>query len=85
MAYPDFPFPEHLTSFMPIKDVRKYLEDYAQHFDLMKYVKLEHEVVSVKPKYSDNGEKQTWKVVVKNLRDNVIDTNVFDAVVVCNG
>ena len=85
MAYPDFPFPKHLPSFVLTKDVGKYLEDYAQHFDLMKHIKLEHEVLSVKVKYADDRAKNVWQVAVKNLRNNVVDTNVFDAVVVCSG
>ena len=82
MAYPDSPFPKHLPSFMPTEEVGKYLEDYAQHFDLMKSIRLEHEVVSVKPTYDDDAE---WEIVVKNVRNNTVHTRVFDAVVVCNG
>ena len=85
MAYPDFPFPKHLPSFISIEEVGKYLENYAEHFGLMKSIRLEHEVVSVKPTHDDDGKQQTWEVVVKNLRNNTTDTSVFDAVVVCNG
>jgi cation diffusion facilitator CzcD-associated flavoprotein CzcO len=84
MAYPDFPFPKHLPSFLSTEEVGKYLKDYADHFDLMKSIRVDHEVVSVQP-MQDNDGKQTWKVVVKNLRNDMIHTNVFDAVVVCNG
>lgn len=87
MAYPEFPFPQHLPSFMPREEVNKYLEDYAMHFDLMKLIRLEHEVISVKPTYDVNNDDEppTWEVVVKNVRNNTTHSNIFDAVVVCNG
>lgn len=86
MAYSDFPFPKHLPSFIQTEEVGKYLKDYAKHFDLEKYIQLDHEVVSVKPKYDvDDKEQPIWEVVVKNVKNNIIHTNLFDAVVVANG
>mgnify|MGYP002803372342 FL=1 len=84
MAYPDFPFAKHLPSFISTEEVGNYLQDYADHFDLMKSIKVDHEVLSVKPMHEEDG-KQTWKIVVKNLRNETIHTSIFDAVVVCNG
>jgi len=41
MAFPGFPFPDHLPSFIKHQDVLKYLEDYATHYDLLQYIKVD--------------------------------------------
>ena len=84
MAYPDLPIPEHLPSFITNDDVKIYLEMYTEHFGLESYIKLNHQVLSVKP-ILENKEKITWNVVVKDLSSETIHKSVFDAVVVCNG
>ena len=83
MAFPEFPFPEHLPSFMTSRNVAKYLKDYAKHFDLLKYVKLQREIISVKP--CQNEEQFTWQVVSKDMNNGRTDNEEFDAVIVCNG
>ena len=40
MAYPGFPFPKHLPSFVVHKDVLQYLQDYAKHYDIEKFIKV---------------------------------------------
>ena len=42
MAFPDFPFREDLPSFIGHDDVRSYLVSYAQHFDLLPFIKASH-------------------------------------------
>ena len=39
MGFPDFPFDDDLASFMGHEDVRRYLVSYAQHFDLLPFIK----------------------------------------------
>jgi len=39
MAFPDFPFREDLPSFMGHEEVRNYLLSYAEHFDLLSFIK----------------------------------------------
>lgn len=86
MAYPDFPYPTHLPSFISAGDVEKYLEDYAHHFDLMKHIKLNHEVISVKPHSGHNSNKKlTWNLAVKDVQSSVVQDIFYDAIVVCNG
>ena len=84
MAYPDVPFPEDLPSFVTNADVNKYLETYTQHFNLRKHIKFNHEVLSVKPVLR-HEDKEMWDVVVKDLTNEKIEKNVYDAVIVCNG
>ena len=40
MAFEDFPFPDEARSFPHHTVVKKYLEDYAKHHDLEKYIKV---------------------------------------------
>lgn len=39
MGFPGFPFPSNLPSFPEHKDVLKYLEDYADNYELHKHIK----------------------------------------------
>ena len=85
MAFPDHPFPNELPSFITNQDVVRYLDTYAERFELKKYIKLDHLVVSVKPIADGNEAKQSWDVVVKDLKSETVEKLLFDAVVVCNG
>ena len=40
MAFPGFQFPKHLPSFIVHEDVLKYLQDYAKHYGLEKFIKV---------------------------------------------
>ena len=40
MAFPDFPFDKELPSFIGHMDVRKYLDAYADHFDLKRFIQV---------------------------------------------
>ena len=41
MAYPDLPFPSSITeSYVGHKEVLDYLQEYASHFDLEKYIRV---------------------------------------------
>lgn len=85
MAYPGFPFPKHLPSFIVHEDVLQYLEDYAKHYDIEKFIKFNTCVSGVEPVDPDNRQT-TWKVSyypVSAKQDQ--ESQVFDAVIVCNG
>lgn len=41
MAFPDFEFDKDLPSFIHHTDVLQYLKDYAAHFELLKYIKVQ--------------------------------------------
>ena len=84
MAYPDLPFPQDLPSFITNADVNKYLETYTEHFNFRKNIKFNHQVLSIKPVLGQE-EKEKWDIVVKDLTNETIQKNIFDAVVVCNG
>ncbi|CAG5134104.1 unnamed protein product [Candidula unifasciata] len=86
MAFPDYPFPE-LPSFVRHEEVQKYLEDYATHFDVLKYIEFQTIVTLVEPISDDTNQFGTsWKVTTKSVTDSSLEnTSVFDAVLICNG
>ncbi|RWS20600.1 dimethylaniline monooxygenase [N-oxide-forming] 5-like protein [Leptotrombidium deliense] len=62
----------------------KYLEAFADHFDLRKYIRFNHEVISVV--YNDDYEQSgKWKVTVLDKQHQNTHEQVFDAILVCSG
>lgn len=77
MAYRDFPFEaeEGVSQFVSHERVRKYLEDFADHFELRPVIDFESGVTSVQ----STGEGK-WLVAAEKSPEET-----FDAVIVCNG
>ena len=84
MAFPDFPFPSNLSSFLHHTEVKEYLESYVQHFDLERFINYKKEVISVKP-FVKEDNKTVWKVIARCTETGRCDTREFDGVMVCNG
>lgn len=80
LGYPDHVYPDGTEEFPDRETIWNYLDTYADQFDVKKYIKYLHMVLKVQP---FQGEK--WKVIVKDLANNKIEKQIFDAVVVCNG
>lgn len=76
MAYPSFSFPPETALFPKASVVQKYLEDYAKHFDLLRYVRLCARVEKV---FWD-AESRVWDVTLST--GEAIE---FDFIVVANG
>lgn len=84
MAFSDFPPPRSFPNFMSHKYVLKYLEKYAETFDLLRHIKYRHEVVRILPT-ADNYRTGRWEVTIRdNAKDRTL-TEVFDGVAVCVG
>ena len=82
MEYRDFRFePESGLCYPPHREVLKYLNDYADHFDLRKFIHFQSSVVNVERLTNE------WRVSVKNKNapDSSLEQYSFDAVMVCNG
>ena len=78
--YEDYPLPESASDYPSHKELLKYFDSYADHFDIKKNIKFGTEVV--KCKQSDNDK---WTVEWCNIESNKKETSNFDALVVCNG
>lgn len=64
-------------------EVLRYLQEFARRFDLHGMVKLQTEVLSVRREASSS-----WKVTYSRKQEEkevIVEEEVFDAVVVCNG
>ncbi|XP_069502538.1 uncharacterized protein [Ambystoma mexicanum] len=90
MAFPDYPFPTSLPSFMHHSGVLAYLEDYADHFRIKEHIQFRQLVEHVKPvprPPAGAGDGATaWDVTVRCLGDQGARiTQRFDAILVCNG
>ncbi|XP_039294914.1 senecionine N-oxygenase [Nilaparvata lugens] len=79
MAYPDYPFKENESSYLPREDVLNYINDYTDHFDVRKLVKTLHKV----DKISRKDDK--WSINVTNCKTNEKIESTCDIVIVCNG
>lgn len=104
MRFPDFHFDPHLPSFIHHTEMAKYLQQYAEHFNLIPYIQFNTVVRSIKPantihvpppvgddfygscELPRKGFSFTqWKVTTQNLVTKEVSTEVYDAIVVCNG
>ncbi|XP_039603315.1 flavin-containing monooxygenase FMO GS-OX-like 4 [Polypterus senegalus] len=87
MAFPDFPFDKHLPSFVHHTEVRKYLNQYCDHFGIREHIKFHRLVESVRPVFSESRQGGlTWDVTTSDATGKGHKTtNQFDAVMVCNG
>ncbi|CAL1267742.1 unnamed protein product [Larinioides sclopetarius] len=84
MAFSDFPPPRSFPNFMSHKYVLKYLEKYAEAYDLLRHIKYRHEVTRILPT-ADNYRTGRWEVTIKDNAKNRILVEVFDGVAVCIG
>ncbi|KAH0506678.1 Dimethylaniline monooxygenase [N-oxide-forming] 1 [Microtus ochrogaster] len=81
-SYSDFPYQEDYPNFMDHKKFWEYLREFAEHFDLLKYIQFKTTVRSVtqRPDFSETGQ---WDVVTET--DGKQHSAVFDGVMVCTG
>ncbi|XP_059478789.1 senecionine N-oxygenase [Neocloeon triangulifer] len=83
MGYPDYPIPEQQKSYLYAREILQFLNDYADHFGVRKLIKFRHHVEKIKP--VSGGVKEAWEVTFKNLLANKSETQIFDAIMICNG
>ncbi|XP_062353695.1 dimethylaniline monooxygenase [N-oxide-forming] 4-like [Cinclus cinclus] len=81
-CFSDFPFPQDFPSYLPHGLILEYLRMYARHFDLLRHVRFQTTVLSVRkcPDFTTSGQ---WEVVTE--AGGVRESHVFDAVLVCTG
>ncbi|XP_077013065.1 dimethylaniline monooxygenase [N-oxide-forming] 4 isoform X2 [Tamandua tetradactyla] len=81
-CYSDFPFQEDYPNFMNQRKFWDYLQEFAEHFDLLKYIQLKTTVCSI-TKHPDFSKTGQWVIVteIEGKRNRA----VFDAVMVCTG
>ncbi len=78
--YEDFPLPKDASDYPSHKELLKYFNDYADHFDINRLIKFGTEVLHCK--YTDDAK---WIIQWRSLDSENINEDKFDALVVCNG
>ncbi|XP_030583360.1 dimethylaniline monooxygenase [N-oxide-forming] 5-like [Archocentrus centrarchus] len=83
MCFSDFPMPADYPNYMHNSQLLQYLRLYAEHFDLLRYIKFQTTVkrVSQRPDFSLSGQ---WDIVTINSNGEE-ERHIFDAVLVCSG
>ncbi|XP_030375082.1 senecionine N-oxygenase [Scaptodrosophila lebanonensis] len=80
MGYPDYLYPTDIEeSFITSHQVLDFLRSYADYFKLRPHIKLQQEVIRVRPRLDD------WEVYVWDYTTNKCDPIYYDFVYVCNG
>lgn len=78
-CFTDFAAPETDSAYLTALEVAKYIESYAEHFDLMKYIQLNTEVLGIT---RDEADTQ-WEVRTRGKEGEHVRT--FDKVLVASG
>ncbi|XP_044884804.1 flavin-containing monooxygenase 5-like isoform X3 [Mauremys mutica] len=82
MCFSDFPIPADFPNYMHNSKIMEYFRMYADHFDLLKYIRFKTIVVSVtkRPDFSTTGQ---WDIVTETAGKQ--ESAIFDGVMVCTG
>ncbi|XP_060941474.1 uncharacterized protein LOC133019125 [Limanda limanda] len=81
MMFPDFPFDQQLSSFLPHQQVHSYLERYCQRHAIGPHIRFNTVVEEVK---TPGGGATSWEVTSRDARGRQ-ETESFDSVFVCSG
>lgn len=71
MGYPDYLYPSEIKeSFITSHQVLDFLRSYADHFELRPHIKLQHEVIRVRPRVDD------WEVSADVMINVIVNVNI---------
>uniref|UniRef100_A0A0B7AE17 Flavin-containing monooxygenase n=1 Tax=Arion vulgaris TaxID=1028688 RepID=A0A0B7AE17_9EUPU len=84
MSYSDFPIPQQYPIYMHNTQVYEYFKEYASKFDLVKYIRYHHEVLTVR-KTQDFAASGQWDVAHRDINSGEVVRETFDGVLVCTG
>ncbi|KAI8494791.1 hypothetical protein Bbelb_273960 [Branchiostoma belcheri] len=89
MAFSDFPQPKEAPPFLPYTQVHSYLREFADKFQLMKYIQFGVQVQHIwrAEDYTTSGKwmVRTAPVAADNNKNTCPQTSLFDRVMVCSG
>ncbi|KAK2739837.1 dimethylaniline monooxygenase 2 [Colletotrichum kahawae] len=82
--YTDFPFPKDVPTHPPAKDVERYLEAYAENFDLKRHVQF-----SKVTKIERDDDANRWAIYTRSTKSDVENAadeqQIFDRIVIATG
>ncbi|KAE9551214.1 hypothetical protein FO519_005581 [Halicephalobus sp. NKZ332] len=82
-AYSDFPPHPEAGNFMHNREMLKYFEEYAEHYELKKFIKFNHKVENIE-RSDDYIKTGRWKVTYLNEKDEKY-SEIFDGVLLATG
>ncbi|XP_076957145.1 putative flavin-containing monooxygenase 1 [Bidens hawaiensis] len=83
--FSDFPWPlRDNSSFPSHTEILEYLNSYATHFDLFKFIKFNSRVIEIRLA-NDQPEKPVWEVAVQTNGSGDIQWYGFEFIVMCMG
>ncbi|KAF5007223.1 hypothetical protein FDECE_6438 [Fusarium decemcellulare] len=80
-AFTDYPMPYDYPVHPPQKDLEKYIESYAKHFDLLQHVEFSTSVDHIER----DEERGAWKVFTRNTKTGADRCRTFSRIVVATG
>ncbi|XP_013790436.2 dimethylaniline monooxygenase [N-oxide-forming] 5-like [Limulus polyphemus] len=80
-AYSDFPPPKEFPNYMHNSYMIRYIEMYAEKFDLGQHIRYRHEILKVVENH-DFDETGRWKVTIRDIDKNISFDDVYDGVMV---
>ncbi|GFQ64902.1 dimethylaniline monooxygenase 5 [Trichonephila clavata] len=83
-AFSDFPPPKEFPNYMHNSKMIRYIEMYAERFDLVRHINFEHQVKNIE-QTEDFEYTGRWKVTVQKNGTTEPFQEVFDGVMVCAG
>jgi dimethylaniline monooxygenase (N-oxide forming) len=78
--FPDWPLPKGTPDFTPGPIIQKYLEEYAEHFEITPHIRFQTNAVNV-----ERPERTDGRWTVTSEADGQLREDDFDLVVVCIG
>ncbi|KAJ7596947.1 hypothetical protein C8J56DRAFT_772013 [Mycena floridula] len=81
MTFPNYPLPQGTPLYPGSEPVLRYLEQYAEEFDLTKHIKFNHQVL--KANWQGTTEQGQW--LIEFQHGQVTETSLFDHLIVCSG
>jgi cation diffusion facilitator CzcD-associated flavoprotein CzcO len=78
-AYQGYPFPPEVQAYPDHVEMRRYLDDYADHFGVRSRVRFRSPVTAVRPQFRPGTEPPRWEVETPR------GSECYDAVVVATG
>ncbi|XP_065213291.1 uncharacterized protein LOC135840595 [Planococcus citri] len=80
LEFPDFEFvTDEDTCYPRHYEVRRYLNQFARHFNLLEHIRFHHLVTKI----SRTSDK--WMIEIRNLKSQTEEKYFFDCVMICNG
>uniref|UniRef100_A0A5S6QUF7 Flavin-containing monooxygenase n=1 Tax=Trichuris muris TaxID=70415 RepID=A0A5S6QUF7_TRIMR len=83
-AFSDFPPRREVANFMHNTELMSYLREYADTFNIRKYIMLNTEVTRIE-KTTDHDATGEWVVTTENLRTKEKSSTLAQAVLLCSG